>query len=117
MSNFSNKEHVFRTLQTKFPQETEKNLREVSYNLCTAGVQTEASLFTLAEKSFEKLKRFAPMSVLSEQAKQIAVQSNQNALCPVCKVPMKLVNLLEGVKANYCSTHKIAEPLPVEQGV
>ncbi len=107
------KEQIYQSLKGNFPQESEKNLREVSYNLCTANV-TEAGLFSFAEKSFEKLKRFAPKSVLAEQAAQIQHQTNQTKVCPVCKVPMKLVNLLEGVKAHYCTTHKITEPLPAE---
>lgn len=107
------KEQIYQQIKKNYANESEVNLREVSYNLSLANV-VEANVLDLAAKSFEKLKRFSSKSLLAESAAKVQSNDLKSKQCPVCKMPMVLVNLLEGKKAHYCNAHRIVEPLPVE---
>lgn len=106
-----NKEQIYKKLKSKFDNVSDSQLREVSYNLSMANV-VEANIYDLAAKSLERLQKFSS-SLLSQQAAKIQANDLNSKPCPICKIPMVLVNLMEGRQAHYCSDHKIVEPLPV----
>lgn len=104
------KEQIFNKLKQKFKDKDEKLLREVSYNLSIASV-TEANLEERAGNALKKLQGSGFVSMPLDHAVR---NRNKNKLstCPICKMDMQTVKLLEDRNAFYCRDHKIVVPYP-----
>ena len=89
-------------------------LSEVAYNL-TLAATTEENLEERAARALQKLRRdgFNPSAPLTQAASTGA--ASKLSTCPICKMSMQPVNLIENRPVYYCQDHKISVPLPVER--
>lgn len=104
------KEQIFKKLAQRFKDKDETILKEVAYNLAMASV-TEAGLEERAEKALEKLQSSGFISMPLERAVN-SKNKNKLSICPICKMDMQTVKLLEDRNAFYCKDHKIVVPYP-----
>lgn len=112
MSKLLSKDQIFKVLRAKFADQNEKTIREISYNLCLANT-TESSLEERARRALDKISA-SPMGAtpLNQSAK--SAQHGKLSICPICKMGMKTVKLLEGHPAYYCPDHRITVKFPKE---
>lgn len=104
------KDEIYRTLRKHHASEPDKVLLEASYNLAIAEVSEE----TLMEKAAKAIQRInsAPEKQSPLGAQQAARQDL--ATCPICRIAMSSVKLLEDKPAWYCADHRIVVPKPTE---
>ncbi len=105
-----NKEQILSTLRKHHASEDEKVLREVSYNLAIANV-AEDRILERAAQAIERLRAGQTKSPLTV-AKQRTQASIQD--CPICRIAMSSVKLLDEKPAWYCADHRIVVPKPTE---
>jgi len=105
------KDQIFKKLAAKFKDKDEKSLKEVSYNLSLASTVTESNLEEKAAKALEKLQGSGFLSMPLDHAARMK-NKNKLSICPICKMDMQTVKLLEDRRAFYCKDHRIVVPYP-----
>lgn len=106
------KDEIFRTLKKHHASESDETLREVSYNLAIASVE-EDNLLDKAATALERVRSRATASPLTQHRK--AEGRSELQVCPICRIAMSSVKLLEDKPAWYCADHRIVVPKPVEE--
>lgn len=114
------KDQIYRQLVQRYASESPSVLKEAAYNLSlgsveTAAIEGNADFWNKAQQAIARIKQAQPApgtSMLSEAAKK--AYSSALSICPLCKVKMNLVKLLDDRQAFYCQDHKVCQPLPLE---
>lgn len=110
-SRILTRDEILATLRKHHASEEEGVLREASYNLAIASI-TEDRLLERANQAIERLRasqaKGSPLSV-ARQKSQASIQD-----CPICRIAMSSVKLLDDKPAWYCTDHRIVVPKPVE---
>jgi len=114
MTKHLTKDEIFRVLASRYQDKDPKTLKEVAYNLSLASV-TNSSLEERAARALQQIQS-APIGAGSP-LRQAAAKSVHGKLsvCPICKMGMKTVKLMEDRAAYYCPDHRIAIPFPIEE--
>ena len=103
------KDEIYKRLREHYASEPEQVLREASYNLAMSSV-SEETVLARAGRAIEKLNAYGSRSPLSaQQAQRTDLQT-----CPICRIAMSSVKLLEDKPAWYCADHRIVVPKPTE---
>lgn len=107
-----NKEQILSTLRKHHASEDESVLREASYNLAMANV-TEDTLTERAAQAIQRLRanqiKSSPLAVARQKSVTASIQD-----CPICRIAMSSVKLLDEKPAWYCADHRIVVPKPIE---
>lgn len=114
------KDQIYRQLVQRYASESPLVLKEAAYNLSLAStdgqtVEANDKFWDKAQQAIARIKQAQPQnkhSMLSEAAKK--AYSSALAICPLCKMKMNLVKLLDDRQAFYCQDHKVCQPLPIE---
>jgi hypothetical protein len=109
------REEIQKKLTARYSSEDQKTLKEISYNLAVAGT-TENNLEIRAAQALKRLKGAAPSAAaeaLHHASKMTA--HNMLSICPICKVGMSPVKIMDDREVYYCAQHRIIQPLPIDQ--
>ena len=107
------KDDIFRVLASRYQDKEPKILKEIAYNLSLASI-TRSSLEERAARALQQIQS-APVDYgVLRQAASKSVQ-NKLSICPICKMGMKIVKLMEDRSAYYCPDHRITVPFPIEE--
>lgn len=115
------KDKIYRQLVQRYASESPSVLKEAAYNLSLSSAvggktPVEADFWDKANQAIALIKQSKASqparSILSESAKK--AYATALAICPLCKMKMNLVKLLDDRQAFYCQDHKVCQPLPVE---
>ena len=106
------RDEIYRKLRKHYASESEQVLREASYNLAIASVE-ETSLLDKAAQAIQRISQTAaqrsPLASQQAQQRSADIQS-----CPICRIAMSSVKLLEEKPAWFCADHRIIVPKPIE---
>lgn len=107
------RDEIFQVLAGLHQDQDPKVLKEVAYNLSLASTSS-SSLEERAARALNRIKASPalPQGVLRSTATKSA--HGKLSICPICKMEMKPVKLLEARSAYYCPDHRITVPFPKE---
>lgn len=103
------KDEILSKLIEKYASEDRTILKEAAYNLALAST-TASNLEERAARALKLLSASKAPTPLARAATKVQHSAFSN--CPICKMGMQTVKLIEDRNAFYCSDHRVVVPFP-----